>query len=108
MRKTRRSKQDRKRVLSDHTQIGKTFVPPLIAGLGDMRHVRWLRDLVPELLWVSLLIDRLPLKRAVEVASALVVGAVSVGADVKLSVHRNGNVARVGKGATAAESISMW
>ncbi len=46
-----------RRVLGDHRQFGKRFVPPFTATLGRLNEVSWL-DMLPELLWLGMLNDR--------------------------------------------------
>lgn len=62
----------RKQVLTDHEKRGKTLLPPLVAAMGDsFSPVSWLDDLVPELLWIQLLIDQLGLRTAVDLAGRM-------------------------------------
>ena len=51
-------KPTRKKVLADHKQIGKKFVPPL-KQLPNMRDVSYVNDLLPELIWFGLINERL-------------------------------------------------
>ncbi len=46
-----------RRVLSDHIQDGKTFTPPLMA-LGNVSEYSWFEDMLPDFLWVSLMLGR--------------------------------------------------
>jgi len=68
--KKRNSKKLRKkRILADHQQKGKTFIPPFLATLGNkLGYIRWTDDLLPEMLWIALLFDSFPERRAVEIA----------------------------------------
>ena len=43
------------KVLADHKKVGKKFIPPFGAKLGPLDEVRWVNDLVPELVWLPLL-----------------------------------------------------
>ncbi len=51
------SKPGRKarRVLEDHKRVGKRFIPPLVARLGELRETSWVKRMVPEVLWIALL-----------------------------------------------------
>jgi hypothetical protein len=54
-----------RRVLDDHKQVGKKFLPPFIAHLGSLNEVSWVDDLLPELLWLGMLNDRHGLRAGV-------------------------------------------
>ena len=56
------------KVLADHKKVGKKFIPPFVAKLGPLDEVRWVNDLVPELVWLTLLSDRHGRKRGVDLA----------------------------------------
>lgn len=65
----------KKRVLADHKQVGKTFMPPFLAGLGPeisekLGTVSWIDDLLPELIWIAVLVDSFPERRAAELTLA--------------------------------------
>ena len=64
-------------VLADHKKVGKKLIPPLIAQLGPLSEVRWVNDLVPELVWLALLSDRHGLKTGVDLARRLVLAAIA-------------------------------
>jgi hypothetical protein len=49
--------EKRRRVLSDHRQVGSRFIPPFVDKLGQMGEVKWLDGPLPELLWLALLND---------------------------------------------------
>ena len=48
-------KGHRREVLQGHTRKGKRFIPPLVQML-NIRELRW-ADLIPELVWIALLLD---------------------------------------------------
>jgi hypothetical protein len=48
-------KPTRFRALSDHKQVGKRFIPPMIEATGGVEGVSWIEQLLPELLWLGLL-----------------------------------------------------
>ena len=64
------------RVLSDHKRVGKKFIPPLIAELGPISEVRWINDLVPELVWLALLSERYGLEVGADFARRLALAAI--------------------------------
>jgi hypothetical protein len=49
------SKHHSRRILANHKQVGKRFIPPFVATLGPLSEVRWVDDVLPELLWLALL-----------------------------------------------------
>jgi hypothetical protein len=62
--------------LADHKKIGKKFVPPFIATLGPLLEVRWVNDLVPELIWIALLHEKHGLQAGADLARQLALAAV--------------------------------
>ncbi|MFC2026411.1 DUF5677 domain-containing protein [Chloroflexota bacterium] len=55
------------RILSDHKKVGKTLVPPMRDYLGEQGTVSWEDRILPELIWLAVIIERLGVKRGVEV-----------------------------------------
>jgi len=51
-------KSKARRVLSDHKQVGKRFIPPMVEATGGVEGINWTEQLLPELLWLGLLNDR--------------------------------------------------
>ena len=70
------AKKKAPRALADHKRVGKKFIPPFIAELGPLREIRWVNDLVPELLWLALLSDRHGLKTGTDLARRLALAAI--------------------------------
>jgi hypothetical protein len=64
-------KRKRQPVLGDHKRQGKKFVPPFIAQLGRLNEVRWVNDLLPEMLWLGMLNEQFGLHRGAELALQL-------------------------------------
>ena len=63
----RASKPVRKReVLEDHKRIGKRFVPPFLYQLGPLSEISWVNEIMPEILWIGLLIEHFGYQRGVE------------------------------------------
>ena len=58
-------------VLADHFRNGKTFIPPFLHQIPGMTNVNWSQELLPELIWLALLIDRHGFERALEMGSEL-------------------------------------
>lgn len=50
--------ETRKPVLQDHIAVKRKLVPPLVHGLGGkLSQYSWTRQLVPEALWIGLIVD---------------------------------------------------
>ncbi len=54
-------------VLSDHKKINKKLITPVNQLTGGMSYIKWLDDILPELVWIALLQEKLGIKRSVEV-----------------------------------------
>jgi len=59
-----------KRVLQDHKQIGKKFIPPLLQ-LRNVQTIKWQVPILPELLWLALLNSTYGTRTGPELAVAL-------------------------------------
>jgi len=57
-------------VLEDHKRVGKRFVPPFLQ-LGDLQEASWIDLLLPELIWIGILIERCGLGRAAALCAEL-------------------------------------
>lgn len=58
------------RVLADHQRQGKTFVPPMLAlNQGNLHPFGWIDEMVPELVWMSLLLGEYSLSEAAALAA---------------------------------------
>lgn len=51
-------------VLKDHKRIGKRFIPPFLQ-LGGLREVSYINMVLPEILWMGLIIDNLDYRAGV-------------------------------------------
>ncbi len=53
------SDKKRKPVLEDHVALKRKLIPPVVNALGDkLSEYSWTRQLVPEAIWMALIIDR--------------------------------------------------
>ncbi len=53
-------KEPRKPVLGDHVPMKRRLIPPFVSAFGGkLAQYSWTRQLVPEALWLGLVIDRL-------------------------------------------------
>lgn len=60
---------ERKKILSDHVRKKKRLVPPFLNMMGERyAPYSWVHQLVPEMLWIALLIKALGLRSAIEAA----------------------------------------
>ena len=55
-------------LLADHKRVGKRFLPPFVHLLGKFVETKWVDRPLPELLWIAILIKRLGLRKANQVA----------------------------------------
>jgi hypothetical protein len=61
-------KKENNKVLSGHKKVGSKFIPPFLQ-MGEYHEIHWVDDLIPELLWYSLLLLKLGYKRGIEVGT---------------------------------------
>lgn len=69
------AKKPKSPVLADHKKVGKKFIPPFVAQLGKIGEIRWANDLVPELVWLGMLIDQHGHKVGIDLSRQLAVAA---------------------------------
>ena len=74
--------QPRRRVLQDHRQRGKRFIPPFL-DYGNLDEVGWLEDLLPELVWIGLMNATFGVKRGEELCVELARAALACAEDTK-------------------------
>ena len=58
-------------IFSDHTKVGKTLVPPMRQYLGELAMVSWVDRILPELIWLAVVIENLGVKRGVEICAKM-------------------------------------
>jgi hypothetical protein len=64
------SDEPRKPVLSDHKRLKKRLVPPLVAALGgNYSPYSWARELVPEFLWIALMLETHGIEKGTELCA---------------------------------------
>lgn len=62
----------RKPVLDDHKRKGKKLLPPILASIGDTYSpYSFIREIVPELIWISLLIQEFGFRKGIELSVKL-------------------------------------
>jgi hypothetical protein len=67
------------KVLDDHVQTGKKFVPPFIHKLGsNLQEISWINQGIPEFIWIAILIHKYGIKKGVELSSELSKSAVEI------------------------------
>ena len=62
---------NKKRVLKDHKQKGKKFIPPFIHMIGNLNEVSWVKNIIPEVIWTALIQDYHGLRKGVNLISSL-------------------------------------
>jgi hypothetical protein len=60
-----------KKVLADYKKIGSTFVPPMVHRLGPWDYTNWSSQILPELIWWDVVIDRVSHRFATRVAEEI-------------------------------------
>ena len=68
--KSKKENQRKRKVLLDHKQIGKRFVPPLLQ-LGSVSEARWAEYTLPELVWLGILNHKYGVKKGAELGLGL-------------------------------------
>jgi hypothetical protein len=77
MGKKRQRAQKQKGVLSDHRRQGKRFIPPLL-DLPVKVDTYWRDLIIPELVWIGLLIQKHGLRKGADLAATLAKGAAGI------------------------------
>lgn len=60
-----------KKILSDHKKVGKKFIPPMLQLQGGMKFVKWLDNVLPEILWIGMMQEKLGIKRSIEICCVI-------------------------------------
>ena len=60
-----------KKILKDHKKVGKKFIPPMLQLQGGMKFVKWLDNILPEILWIGMMQEKLGIKKSIEVCCAI-------------------------------------
>lgn len=66
------------KILRDHKQIKKKFIPPIKYRVPGLEEVYWTNDILPELIWIAIIKEKLGIKRSVEVISSFISDSFSV------------------------------
>jgi hypothetical protein len=45
----------RKKILEDHKQVGKKYIPPYVYLLGEGKDIEWRQRIIPEYIWLAIL-----------------------------------------------------
>ena len=64
-------KKKNNKILENHKQVGKKFIPPMIHSAGVLEEVSWVNEILPELIWFGVINDRLGVKKGTDVGSKL-------------------------------------
>lgn len=60
-----------KKILDGHKKVGTKFVPPLIQRLNNMVEVSYINQMLPELIWMGVLIERHGQRKGIELTALL-------------------------------------
>lgn len=61
----------KKNILSDHKKIGKKLIPPFLHTLGNLESISWLEVILPEIVWIGLMQEKLGIRRSVEICGVI-------------------------------------
>jgi hypothetical protein len=68
---SQKNKLSKSKILNDHKKIGKTLIPPMRQYLGEQGLVSWVDRILPELIWLAVIIENLGVNRGVEIAAKI-------------------------------------
>ena len=71
MGKVKKKGSSESRIFSDHKRVGKTFIPPMRQYLGEQGMVSWVDRILPELIWLAVIVENLGVKRGVEISGKI-------------------------------------
>jgi hypothetical protein len=60
--------KQKKRVLQDHKKVGQRFIPPFIEKIPNLQEVSYLKEILPEILWIELLSHQVGGPKGVELS----------------------------------------
>jgi hypothetical protein len=78
MAKKHSSEMKRERVLHNHKRVGNRFIPPFLYKIGPLTEISWIDELLPELVWIGLIINRYGYHKGVDIALQLSKAAKSI------------------------------
>ena len=61
---------EKKKILSGHKKVGKKFIPPMMQ-IPNMEEVSYVHQILPEIIWIGLLNDKVGYKQGVSIASRI-------------------------------------
>ena len=67
----KKKKHPESSIFSDHMKVGKTLVPPMRQYLGELGMVSWSNRILPELIWLAVIIKNLGVKRGVGIGAKI-------------------------------------
>lgn len=66
----KKEKDTPKKVLPDHSQVGKKLIPPMLQ-IPNLQFIQWSKNIIPELLWIGLLNEKFGLETGTNLAVSL-------------------------------------
>lgn len=64
----------KKKILDGHKKVGNKFIPPA-KHLNNLSEMTWTEDLLPELIWLGVLVQKLGLRKGIEYSSFMIATA---------------------------------
>lgn len=76
-----------KKILADHKRIKTKLIPPMLQLPGGMKFVKWLDNILPELIWIGLIQEKFGIRRSIEICGTIAdIGKEIIGEDKPLSM----------------------
>jgi hypothetical protein len=66
-----KSSTSRRQILTDHRRQGKRLTPPFLYKIGALSEVSWVTDIMPQVIWIAVAIDRLGFSEGVKASLEL-------------------------------------
>lgn len=70
----RKNPQKKKKILEGHKRVGKRFIPPMMQ-IPTMRSTSYVNDMLPELIWIGLLNEKVGYVRAARIIEEIFLAA---------------------------------
>ena len=67
----------KKKILDGHKKVGNKFIPPA-KHLINLSEMTWTEDLLPELIWLGVLVRKLGLRKGIEYSSFMIATAMEL------------------------------
>ena len=61
---------EKKKILAGHKQVGEKFIPPMMQ-IPNMEEISYVHQILPEIIWIGLLNDKVGYKRGIHIVSRI-------------------------------------